>query len=216
MSITCVQVVQYRCPEGLEPFNKAAAIVLYINTELERITPAVSGLENYMQLSDPESVRDNKRKDRLKQGWRSWQSPLGIQKRCFSGAGGLSLASVAAVGLLVPSSCLNIFWIVAAPIVCDKGLDKRSIDQAVLAIHLCLPLKTASLWLQWHCKAAVLHQAGTTRCARGEEKRCASSEYGLAGPSWFLATWICKSPCEYGAMWDVWQTQRQIQSRRWT
>ena len=71
MPITCIQVVQYRCPEGPEPFNKAAAIVLYINTELEHITPAVSGLENYMQLADLESIRDNKRRDGLKQGWGS-------------------------------------------------------------------------------------------------------------------------------------------------
>lgn len=56
------------------------------------------------------------------------------------------LASVAAFGLLVPSICLNIFWIVVAVTVCDKGLDKRSIDQAVLAIHLCLPLQAARLW----------------------------------------------------------------------
>lgn len=68
MPITCIQVAQYRCPEGLEPFNKAAAIVLYINTEFERITPEVIALENHMQLSDLESIGDNKRKDRLKQG----------------------------------------------------------------------------------------------------------------------------------------------------
>jgi len=65
----------------------------------------------------------------------------------------------------------KIFQIVAAPTVCDKGLDKRSIDQRALAIRLCLPLKTASLWLQRHCKAAALHQAGTTSCAGGEQKK---------------------------------------------
>lgn len=65
MPITCIQVVQYRCPEGLEPFNKAAAIVLYINTEFEGITPAVTALENDVQLSDLESIVGNKR---LKQG----------------------------------------------------------------------------------------------------------------------------------------------------
>lgn len=68
MPITCIQVVQYRCPEGLEPFNKAAAIVLYINTEFELITPAVTGLENHAQLSDLESTGDDKGTDRLKQG----------------------------------------------------------------------------------------------------------------------------------------------------
>lgn len=68
MPITCIQVVQYRCPEGLEPFNKAAAIVLYINTEFEDITPAVTALENDVQLSDLESIVGNKRMDRLKQG----------------------------------------------------------------------------------------------------------------------------------------------------
>lgn len=68
MPITCIQVVQYRCPEGLEPFNKAAAIVLYINTEFEGITPAVTALENHVQLSDLESIGGNKRMDRLKQG----------------------------------------------------------------------------------------------------------------------------------------------------
>lgn len=68
MPITCIQVVQYRCPEGLEPFNKAAAIVLYINTEFEGITPAVTALENDVQLSDLESIVGNKRMDRLKQG----------------------------------------------------------------------------------------------------------------------------------------------------
>lgn len=49
--------MQYRCLEGPEPFNKAAAIVLYINTELEHIAPAVSGPENDVQLSDLESIR---------------------------------------------------------------------------------------------------------------------------------------------------------------
>lgn len=67
MPITCIQVVQYRCPEGPEPFNKAAAAVLYVNTELEHITPAGSGLENYyMQLLASKSIGDNKRRNRLK------------------------------------------------------------------------------------------------------------------------------------------------------
>lgn len=211
MPITCIQVVQYRCPEGPEPFNKAAAIVLYVNTELEHITPAVSGLENCMPLSDLESFWGNKRRDRLKQGWGSWQSPLRTQKRCFSGAGGLSLAIVAAVGLLVPSIYLNMFWIVAAPIVCDKGLDKRSIDQAVLAIHLCLPLKTASLWLQWHCKAAALHQAGTTSCARWEEKRCDSGKYRLADP--FLLSRHMNMRIAVWIWCDVWQTAYSLYAK---
>lgn len=64
------------------------------------------------------------------------------------GAEELVLASMAALDLPVPSIYLNIFRIAAAAIVCDKGLDKRSIDQAVLAIHLCLPLQTAGLGWQ--------------------------------------------------------------------
>lgn len=55
---------------------------------------------------------------------------------------------MAAVGWLAPRGYLNILWIVAASMVCDKGLDKGAIDQVVLALCLCLPLKTASLWLQ--------------------------------------------------------------------
>lgn len=69
MPITCIQFVQYRCLEGPEPFNKAAAIVLYINTELEHIAPAVSGPEKDVQLSDLESIRV--RRGRLRQGWGS-------------------------------------------------------------------------------------------------------------------------------------------------
>lgn len=68
MPITCIQVVQYRCPEELEPFNKAAAMVLYINTEFEHITPVATALENHVQPSDLESIGDNKRMDRLKKG----------------------------------------------------------------------------------------------------------------------------------------------------
>ena len=140
MPITCIQVAQYRCPERLEPFNKTAAIVLYINTEPERITPAVSGLENYTQLSDLESVWDNKRRDRLKQGWGSWQSPPGTQKRCFSGAGGWSLASVAAVGLVVPSIYLKkYFKLLQLPLFVIKGWTKGLLIRGLLlSVSVCL------------------------------------------------------------------------------
>lgn len=154
-------------------------------------------------------------------GWSRAEGPDSHHLRPRKGVslvlGGLSLASVAAVGLLIPSIYLNIFWIVAAPIVCDKGLDKRSIDQAVLAIHLCLPPQTASLRLQWHGKAAALRQAGTVSCARRGGRRCDSSERRLAGPSCFLTTPTCQSLCECGAVCGrVGQLALlRIQSRWW-
>lgn len=188
MPITCIQVVQYRCPEGLEPFNKAAAIVLYINTEFGYITPAVTALENHVQLSDLESFGVKKEQT----GWSRAEGPdsphLGPSK---GGAEELVLASMAALDLPVPSIYLNIFRIAAAAIVCDKGLDKRSIDQAVLAIHLCLPLQTAGLGWQWCCWATALHQAGTGK--RGDP---------TTDPFAFLPTCTRESLCDHRVMCD--------------
>lgn len=148
-------------------------------------------------------------------GWSRAEDPdnphLGPSK---GGAGELSLAPVAAFGLLVPSIYLNIFWIVAAPIVCDKGLDKRSIDQAVLAIHLCLPPETAGLWWQRCCWAAALHQAGTELCFLGG-KRCD----GTADPFAFLTTCTRESLCEYRAtcdgLWARFKAHAHLASMVW-
>lgn len=88
--------MQYRCPGGPEPFNNAAAMVRCINTELEHITPAVSGLETHAQLSDLASVGDDKRRERLK---RSSASPLGTQRGVWCRGIILGLYAVSVVGL---------------------------------------------------------------------------------------------------------------------
>lgn len=71
-------------------------MVRYINTELEHITPAVSGLETHVQLSDLVSVGDDKRRERLKQGS---ASPLGTQRDVWCRGIVLGLYAVSVVGL---------------------------------------------------------------------------------------------------------------------
>lgn len=71
-------------------------MVRCINTELEHISPAVSGLETHAQLSDLVSVGDDKRRERLKQ---SSASPLGTQRGVWCQGIILGLYAVSVVGL---------------------------------------------------------------------------------------------------------------------
>lgn len=166
-------------------------MVRYINTEQEHITPAVSGLETHVQLSDLVSVGDDKRRERLKQGS---ASPLGTQRDVWCRGIVLGLYAVSVVGLNI---YLKYFGLLLLLFFVIKSWAKVHWSGSACCLSLSAP-QGSQLVAAATEQSCFIHRTG----ALWEGKRCDSSEYKPFFPS-------CRMNMRI-AVWtwgDVWWTQ---------